>query len=85
MEILFQKLGLNPRRRLPSAKAIFKLLELQIAVTKYYFTTTNLLTIMDCFMQDDTTQVRICHPTTPTITATTTTTTDVDLLKWKYI
>jgi hypothetical protein len=59
LEQLFHKLGLNPRRRLPNAKAIFKLLELQIAVTKYYFTVNNLLTIMDCFMQDDVTQVGI--------------------------
>lgn len=57
LELLFQKLGLSPRRRLPGSKAIFKLLELQIAVTKYYFTTTNVITFMDCFMQDDNTQV----------------------------
>lgn len=59
LDLLFTKLGLSPRRRLPNAKAIFKLLELQIAVTKYYFTTSNVLTFMDCFMQDDVTQAKV--------------------------
>lgn len=58
LEILFQKLGLSPRRRLSSSKAIFKLLELQIAVTKYYFTCANVITFLDCFMQDDSTQAK---------------------------
>lgn len=59
LELLFQKLGLSPRRRMPNSKAMFKLLELQIAVTKYYFTTANVLTFMDCFMQDDSTQAKV--------------------------
>jgi hypothetical protein len=57
MEGLFAMVGLNPRRRLHISKSIFKVIELQLAVAKYYFLTSNLPSIMDCFHNDDSTQV----------------------------
>ena len=58
-DIFLRKLELSTRRRLPRTKGNIKLLELQLAVTKYYFTTSDVLSIMDCFSDDDSTQARV--------------------------
>ena len=56
---LLNNLEISPRRRLSSSSSNFKLMELQLAVTKYYFTTDNILKVMNCFSEDPTTQVRV--------------------------
>ena len=58
METLMLDLQLAQRRRLHRSKANFKLLELQVAVTKYYFLTSHVLVLLDCFTQDDSIQVK---------------------------
>lgn len=58
-EKFLKKLGLSNRRRLPRSKGNTKLPELQIAVTKYYFSVPDVLSILDCFSEDDATQSRV--------------------------
>ena len=57
LETFFARLGLNPRRRLHRSLANFKLIELQLASTKYYFLASQVLNIMDCFSQEEHIQV----------------------------
>lgn len=58
-DMFLRKLDLSTRRRLPRNKGNVKLMELQLAVTQYYFTTADVLSIMDCFNDDDSTQARV--------------------------
>jgi hypothetical protein len=58
-ELLAKKLDISTRRRLTKSKGNIKLLELQLAITKYYFTCSDVLNLMDCFMDDDQTQARV--------------------------
>jgi hypothetical protein len=58
-DMFLRKLDLSTRRRLPRTKGNVKLLELQLAVTQYYFTTSDVLSIMDCFNDDEATQARV--------------------------
>jgi hypothetical protein len=58
-DVLLKKLDISTRRRLTRAKGNLKLLELQLAVTKYYFTSSDVLNLMDCFSDDDSTQAKV--------------------------
>lgn len=58
-ESLAKKLDISTRRRLTKSKGNIKLLELQLAITKYYFTCSDVLNIMDCFHDEDHTQARV--------------------------
>jgi uncharacterized membrane protein YgcG len=58
-ELLAKKLDISTRRRLTKSKGNIKLLELQLAITKYYFTCSDVLNIMDCFHDEDSTQARV--------------------------
>jgi hypothetical protein len=57
--ILLGMLDLSPRRRLSSTRGNLKLQELQLAVTKYYFSPERILKIMNCFAEDTGTQVKV--------------------------
>lgn len=57
--MLLSNLDLSPRRRLCSKKSNLRLLELQLAVTKFYFSPERILKIMSCFSEDSITQVRV--------------------------
>jgi hypothetical protein len=61
METLLLDLQLAQRRRVHRSRANFKLLELQVAVTKYYFLTSHVLVLLDCFTQDDAIQVQFLY------------------------
>jgi len=52
------QLDLDSSRRLAKANSIYKLLELQIAVSKYYFTCQRVLIILDSLSEDFSTQAR---------------------------
>ena len=56
---LLISLDLSPRRRLCNKKSNLRLLELQLAVTKYCFSPEKILKIMSCFSEDTSTQVRV--------------------------
>lgn len=56
---LLNDLELSPRRRLNSKKSNLKVLELQLAVTKYYFSVERVLKILNCFAEDTNMQVRV--------------------------
>jgi hypothetical protein len=58
-ELLAKKLDISSRRRLTKAQGNIKLLELQLAITKYYFSCSDVLNIMDCFHDEDVTQARV--------------------------
>ena len=53
------KLDLTTRRRCDISMSAMKLLELQLAVTNYYFKASRVINIMDCFSEDDNTQARV--------------------------
>lgn len=53
------KLDLTTRRRCDLSRSALKLLELQLAVTNFYFKASRVINIMDCFSEDDMTQVRV--------------------------
>jgi hypothetical protein len=53
------KLDLTTRRRCDVSRSAMKLLELQLAVTNYYFKASRVINIMDCFSKDDMTQARV--------------------------
>ena len=59
LEAFLKKLNLTSRRRVPRAQCNSKLLELQLAVTKFYFTAANVWSIVDCFSEDDATRARV--------------------------
>lgn len=44
---------------MPRSKAHVGLLELQLAVTAFYFSASDVLNIMDCYSEDDATQVKV--------------------------
>lgn len=54
-----EHLGLSNRNRVSSENALFTLLELQLAVTKYWFTVTHVLTLIDCFQNEARTQANV--------------------------
>lgn len=56
---LLHKLEISPRRRLGTTRSNIKLLELQLAVAKYYFSPDLIYKIMNCFAEDTNTQVRV--------------------------
>eukprot|EP00603_Paraphysomonas_imperforata_P008260 CAMPEP_0114432380 /NCGR_PEP_ID=MMETSP0103-20121206/11125_1 /TAXON_ID=37642 ORGANISM="Paraphysomonas imperforata, Strain PA2" /NCGR_SAMPLE_ID=MMETSP0103 /ASSEMBLY_ACC=CAM_ASM_000201 /LENGTH=1408 /DNA_ID=CAMNT_0001602053 /DNA_START=145 /DNA_END=4371 /DNA_ORIENTATION=- len=53
------KLDLTTRRRCDVSRSAVKLLELQLAVTNYYFKASRVINILDCFSEDDMTQARV--------------------------
>jgi hypothetical protein len=57
--LLLNNLELSPRRRLSNTKSNLKLLELQLAVTKYCFSPERILKIMNCFAEDANLQVKV--------------------------
>eukprot|EP01041_Mallomonas_annulata_P000200 gene200-359_t len=58
-EVMLANLGLSTRKRLSKANNLMNFMGLQMAVVKYYFTTSDVMTVMDCFSPDDTTQVKV--------------------------
>ena len=56
---LIHKLDLTTRRRCDISMSAMKLLELQLAVTNYYFSSNRVINILDCFSEDDLTQARV--------------------------
>jgi len=46
---LLGRLGLSNRKRVANENSLFPLIELQLAVTKYYFSVTQVMAMMDCF------------------------------------
>ena len=56
---LMQDLDLSTRRRLSSKNSNLKLMELQLAVTKFCFSPERILNILACFSEDNKTQVGV--------------------------
>lgn len=56
---LLAKLRLSSRMKIHREKNLFYLMELQLAVTKYFFTIANALQIMDCFSSDTISQAKV--------------------------
>jgi len=50
---LLARLGLSNRKRVANENSLFPLIELQLAVTKYYFSVTQVMAMMDCFDQQN--------------------------------
>ena len=48
---LLARLGLSNRKKVANENSLFPLIELQLAVTKYYFSVTQVMAMMDCFDQ----------------------------------
>jgi len=57
--MFLRKLDLSARNRIPRENVLFPLIELQLAVTKYYFTVYNVLSVMECFSLDWMTQAKV--------------------------
>ena len=61
-DVLYQfmdKMGLTLRKKITRSESLYILTDLQIASVKYYFKVAHVLSIMDCFVDDPTTQSRI--------------------------
>jgi hypothetical protein len=56
---LLNQLGLSKRIRLPKSKVVMAFLQLQIASCKYYFTTQDVLHILETFEEEEKTQVKV--------------------------
>ncbi len=54
-----EQLELSTRHRLSKSLSIYKLLELQIAVTKYYFPVNCVIKVLDAFCEDPLMQARV--------------------------
>jgi hypothetical protein len=54
-----EKLGLSSRNRITVANSLFPLIELQLAVTKHWFTVKHAMMVMDCFQNDNHTQANV--------------------------
>lgn len=54
-----EKMGLTLRKKITRSESLYILTDLQIASVKYYFKVSHVLSIMDCFVDDPTTQSRI--------------------------
>ena len=56
---LLLKLGFSKVTRVSRANVMFAIMELQLAVTKYYFTVSNVMGVMELFCQDSLTQAKV--------------------------
>ena len=59
MDDLKRKLGLSVRRRIPKSRAIMAVMELQLAATKYFFSSEDVISLLDCFSEDLNTQCKV--------------------------
>eukprot|EP01038_Epipyxis_sp_PR26KG_P005255 gene5255-7303_t len=56
---LLAQLGLSSRHKISAANALFVLMDLQLACSKYYFSIVNMITIMDAFTDEWTIQSKV--------------------------